>query len=96
MNHCPTIHHHVGVSPLWCRSSLGSIQNVFLDSPVKHEFQVGVLSVVWFPVLLHHTTRWGHIDRCDRSNPVVGSIRRLPHQMAHTMVVWILKESRTH
>ena len=94
-NYCPTIHPDMGVSPLWFMPPVNSILNVCLDTPVQQDFQVGVLSVVWSPILIQDTTRWGHIDRCDESNQRVGSMRILPHHMHHTMEVWILKELRT-
>ena len=86
----------MGVSPFRFMPPVDAILNVFLDNPVQQDFQVGVLSVVWFLILIQATTRWWHIDRCDGSNQGLGSIRGLPHHMGHTMEVWILKEIRTH
>ena len=94
-NHCPTIHPHMGVSPFWFMPPVDAILNVFLHAQVQQDFQVGVLSVVWFPILIQDTTRLGHIDPCDKSNQGVKSMRRLSHHMSHTMQVWILKELRT-
>ena len=94
--HCPTIHPDMGVSPLLFMPTVDSILNLFLDTPVQQDSQVGVLGVVCFPILIQDTTGWGHIDRCDRSNQGVGSMRRLLHHMGDTMEVWILKEPRIH
>ena len=94
-NNCPTIHPDMRVSPLWLMQPVNSILNVILDTPVQQDFQVGVLSIVWFPILIEDTTRWGHIDQCDRSNQGVGSMSRLPHHMGHTMEVWTFKELST-
>ena len=94
-NHCPTIGADMGFPPLWFMPPVDSILNVFPDAPVQQNFQVGVLSVVWFLIFIQDTTRGGRIDRCDGSNQGVGSIRRLPHHMTHTMEVWIPKEPGT-
>ena len=94
-NHCTTIHPDMGMSPLWFMPLVDAILFFCPDTPVQAEFQVGLLSVVQFPILIQDTTRCRHIDRCDGSNQGVGSIRRLPHHMSHTMEVWILKELGT-
>ena len=95
-NHCPAIRLDMGVSPLWFMPPVDSILKVFLDTAVQQDFEVGVLSIVWLPILIQDTTRRGHIDRCDGSNQGVGSMWRLPHHMGHTMEVSILKNLRTH
>ena len=89
-------HPDMEVSPLWLMPPVYSILNVFLDTPVQQDFQVGVLNVVGYPSHIQDTTQWAHIDRCDGNNEGVGSMRRPAHHMGHTMEVWILKELRTH